>query len=108
MFNYLITALCLQLINLPDSSKYYSSCVSSTTAASIQYSIKPVFDKTEERFNTEIKRQTGEAIWWVIGVGYAYQQKGVANVSFSARPIVDSVNISGNQGTGNLNLTWFF
>lgn len=107
MIDVLITSLCLQLNNMPETSKYYTSCVNSIQAASIQYKVKPTIDGLEQRFNNDMKKRTGEAVWWFVGMGYAYEQKGTINFNVSAKPYVDNINISGNpNGTANINFIW--
>lgn len=108
MIDVLITSLCLQFNNLPETSKYYTSCVSSIQAASIQYKVKPLVDGFEQDMNNKIKAKTGEAIWWVVGVGYAYQQHGDLQFNFGARPVVDNIGLRGNKDGFNLNLSWGF
>lgn len=109
MIDILITSLCLKLNDVPEASKYYASCVNATTAASIQTNVKPTLDNYEQVIQNKVKKETGEAIWWVAGTAYAYEQKGTVNFNIGLKPIVDSVQISGSpNGSGNLNLTWWW
>lgn len=106
MIDVVITSLCLQFTNLPESSKYYTSCINATQAASIQYHVKPVVDSLEQDVNNRIKAQTGEAIWWVVGVGFAYQQHGDLQFNFGARPIIDNIGLRGNKDSTHIDLSW--
>lgn len=109
MIDLLIASLCLQLNNVPEATKYYSSCLNASNAASIQYKIKPTIDGLEEYLQNRVKKETGERVWWLVGMGFAYQQKGIINLNVSARPIVDTIQLQANpNGSENVNLIWYF
>lgn len=109
MIDLLIATLCFQLNNVPEASKYYSSCLNASNAASIQYSIKPNFDDLQKRFEDDIKKETGERIWWGIGMLYSAYNKGEMNLNVGAKPVVDSIQFKVNPtGSESLNFIWYF
>lgn len=110
MVDFIITAMCLQLNSTPEMSKYYSACVHAIQAASIKYEIKPMVDGFEQKMTNKIKDETGEQIWWIMGTGYAFTQKGEINLNIGARPVVDTIQfkIDPKKESVNTNLIWEF
>lgn len=112
MLDVLLTSLCLKINDVPEASKYYSSCVSVTRATSLQVkiapnkSIKNTLDGLEQDFNNKIKAETGEKIWFIAGIVYTLEQTGYITYNFSARPIVDSVTLQSKSDTSSLTLNW--
>jgi hypothetical protein len=109
MIDILIASLCLQLNNIPEATKYYTSCISTSQALSIQTKVKPLWEQFQRDMENKAKKETGEQIYWVAGMVYAYQQHGVINLNVGAKPFIDNISLGANpSGPVSLGLTWSF
>lgn len=106
MINEIITSLCLTLNDNPQTSKYYSSCINSMQAASIQYKIKPTVDNLEQKVNNEIRKETGEKVWFMAGVLYTLSQTGYMTYNIPKNIVADSITIQARKDTFNLTFNW--
>lgn len=107
MLEQVILSLCVNM-QTPELSKYYESCKQILTAASIQTHIKPDLEKYQSTVEQIVMQQTGERIWWATGVAYTMYFKNKIILNFSAKPIIDNVNLEFNNDTQNVALTWSF
>lgn len=110
MIESLIAMLCLQMNQIPDASKYYTSCIKASSAASLQVGLSPMINNFEAKVSKDIQKETGDHIWWLVGAFYAYQQKGLINLNINAKPYADNINFTGNPNDSNINigLSWYF
>jgi len=99
--------MCLNLQNTPNS-QYYTSCVYTLRAASIQYQIKPKIDSVKDEFEETIRRRTSNTFKAALGVAYGYFQKGSVLINTDFKPVSDSLTVETGTANTNLTLTWTF
>src|SRR5579864_6093296 len=106
MESFLIPFICVQLAVF--NPQYNTACSSAITAASIQSGLHKDFEELQKKVQKEVTDRTGEDVWkWGLA-GYSLMSTQTIKFITKFKPISDSLDVSANQQTQTITLTWAF